>query len=193
MARIVCGVGVNDSEYDVTRGVMIGGEWKITWICPYYQRWKSMLKRCYSKKYTDINKSYASCVVCDSWLLFSKFRDWMALQDWEGKELDKDIIFKGNKIYSPATCAFVSQATNKFVTDAGGSRGDHPVGVHLSRGLYCAECRNPFTARAEHLGRHKSPSDAHLAWKKRKHELACQLADLQVDERVAEALRSRYL
>ena len=57
---------------------------------------------------------------------------------------------------------------------------------------FSATIGNPFTKKQEHLGYFTCPNEAHQAWKKRKHELACQLADIQTDQRVAEALRIRY-
>lgn len=194
MVKLVCGVGVNDADYDVTAGVTINGKWVITWICPYYQRWKSMLKRCYSNKYKDKNKTYLDCSVASEWLTFSNFREWMHQQDWEGMELDKDLLFVGNKIYSPATCAFVPSYINKFTTAADKSRGNHPIGVYYSasRNKFRAECRDPISGKAINLGDFKCASDAHNAWKKKKNEIACKLADLHNGQAFAEALRKRY-
>ena len=117
----------------------------------------------------------------------------MITQDWEGKQLDKDIIVKGNKIYHPERCSFVTHAVNSFVTTAGVP--DNSIGVAWIDRLkkYSAKCGNPFTGKSEYLGLFECSDDAHAAWKKRKHELACQLAEIQTDERVANALRTRYL
>jgi hypothetical protein len=116
-------------------------------------------------------------------------------QDWEGKQLDKDLLIVGNKLYSPETCVFVSKITNTFTIDCGASRGEWPIGVNFDkhRGKLKVRCCNPFSKKAEHIGLFTCKNKAYEAWKNRKHELACQLADLQTDERVAAALRSRYL
>jgi len=118
----------------------------------------------------------------------------MVEQDWEGKEIDKDILVKGNKIYSPETCVFVDRAINLFLTDNGARRGICPIGVHIDSGGYIiGQCSNPFSSsRNARLGVYITAAAAHQAWKKRKHELACKLADLQTDERVANTLRARY-
>jgi hypothetical protein len=118
----------------------------------------------------------------------------MELQCWQGKELDKDLLVKGNKVYSPSTCVLVSPLTNGFTLDCRASKGDWPIGVsfHKQHKRFGSRCQNPFTKRLEHLGYFNCPEQAHEAWRKRKHELACQLADLQTDERVAAALRTRY-
>ena len=118
----------------------------------------------------------------------------MEQQDWHGKSLDKDIISPGRKLYSPESCAFVLQATNKFVTARDACRGEYPVGVDLFKrtGEYRASCNNPFTGKAEHLGLFSTPEEAHEAWRKRKHELSQLVAATEADLRVVEALKNRY-
>ena len=118
----------------------------------------------------------------------------MEQQDWHGKCLDKDIIVPGSKLYSPETCAFVSQATNSFVIARDACRGDYPVGVSLYKrtGRYQAYCENPFTGKKENLGYFLNPEEAHEAWRKRKHELAQLVANTESDPRVVEALKKRY-
>lgn len=193
MARnkgFVRGFGVNDSGYVVHSA---DGELQI--FCPFYVKWSKMLERCYCEKYKIKHKTYTECIVCDEWLVFSNFKRWIDSQDWEGNQLDKDLIFIGNKIYSPETCVFVTPLVNTFVTDCGSARGEMPIGVNRCNktSKFEARCRNPFTGKKEYLGRFSDIDSAHLVWKNRKHELACQLADMQTDERVAAALRIRYL
>ena len=153
-----------------------------------------MLKRCYSKKYLESNQSYTGTSVCSEWLSAAEFKKWMEQQDWQGKCLDKDIIVPRSKLYSPDTCAFVLQATNKFVTASDARRGEHPTGVHLFKrtGKYLARCNNPFSGKLEHLGLFSTPEEAHEAWRKRKHELAQLVAATESDPRVVEALKKRY-
>lgn len=186
----VYGIGVSDLDYKAHK--FING---VHSICAFYDTWKGMLRRCYDKKYQKKKPTYIGCSVCDDWLTFSKFKAWMISQDWKGKQLDKDILIKGNKVYSPQSCVFVSALTNSFTTERNSARGLHPLGVTFEKnsGKFVAQCRNPFSGKSEKLGRFFSDIEAHQAWKKRKHELACQLADLQTDERVANALRARYL
>lgn len=190
MTRLVYGIGINDAGY-VVRPIINNKE---VW-CPFYKAWKGMLDRCYNKKWQLINNTYSSCLVDERWHRFSEFRRWMESQDWKGKELDKDILVKGNKVYSPETCAFVDGATNTFVVDCLSARGSLPVGVSkvISNGLFVAYCRNFLTKKNENLGLFTCENAAHQAWKKRKHQLACQLAELQTDQRIADALRVRYL
>lgn len=188
--KLVYGVGVNDADYSI-RPILKG----IGVFCPIYLKWSKMLERAYDNKFKERNPTYNGCTVCDEWLTFSNFHNWLTKQDWQGKEIDKDILFLGNKIYSPDTCVLVSQETNKFLLDRYSSRGKYALGVTFvkSANKFMAQCKNNFTKKNENLGRFTCQQEAHLAWRKRKHELARQLADLQTDERVAAALRVRYL
>lgn len=189
MAKLVYGVGLNDADYTVKPSVNGRQVW-----CPFYRAWSNMLKRCYDSKHQAKGSAYIGCVVCHEWLTFSNFKSWMISQSWNGKELDKDLLVKGNQVYSPDACVFVDGATNKFTTDSGATRGEWPIGVCFDNksGKFRSYCCNPFSGRKECLGYFTCPEQAHQAWKKRKHELALQLADLQNDQRVANALRSRY-
>lgn len=182
------GVGINDADYNVRVD-------KTT--CPYYERWHSMLRRCYGKIELKRNPTYSGCTVCDEWLTFSNFKAWMETQDWEGKHLDKDILCEGNKVYCPEYCVFVTKLTNTFILDSKKVRGKYMLGVffHKRDKVFVAQCNNTFGITKDqnrYLGYFETEIEAHLAWKAKKHEYACRLADLQDDPRVAEALRNMY-
>ena len=190
MTGLVCGVGKNDLQRKAaSSSAFARGK------CKIYQKWYDMIKRCYSITLQEKQKSYIGCSVCAEWLTFSNFKRWVESQDWENKEIDKDLLVKGNKIYSPQTCVFVDRITNQFTVDRKLDRGNYMLGVgwSISAGKFRARCSNPFERVRENLGYFDAELDAHIAWKKRKHELACKLADMQTDCRVAAALRVRYL
>ena len=197
--KSVCGIGLNDADYAVQRKETIGyvdgrRKQKLVWVCPYYSRWKEMLRRCYSTKLQERYPTYKGCTVSDEWLTFSVFKSWMEKQDREGKHLDKDLLIKGNKTYSSATCVFVTRAVNNFANDHKAKRGEWLIGVdwHKPAGKLRALCNNPFTKKQEHLGYFTCEQEAHEAWLKRKLELAHELAAIQTDPRVAKALVDRY-
>lgn len=196
----VYGVGINDADYIVqikeTVSYIDGNQkQKQIWVCPFYKTWMSMLVRCYSNKFHLKNSTYRGCSVSEEWLTFSNFKKWMEQQDWEDKQLDKDLLLFDNKVYSAETCVFIDQTVNKFVTDCRASRGLYIIGCHWNKCCkkYQAQCQNPFTKKQEYLGLFDAELEAHMAWKKRKHELACELANLQTDPRIAGALRVRYV
>lgn len=186
---MVYGVGLNDADYNVNPS--INGK-RVS--CPYYSVWSGILERCYSEKMHEKNKTYKDCTVQSDWLVFSNFKIWMESQDWIGKEIDKDLLIKGNKHYSEHTCVFISSTINSFLTNCAASRGSYPIGVSWSKskGKFVARCRNPILKKCESLGSFKSESEAAQAWLTRKRQLANILADQQSNKIVADALRRFY-
>lgn len=76
--RYVYGIAYNDADYSVYKREYVDGKIKIIWTCPFYRKWKNMLKRCYSKKELEKHPTYLECLVCSEWLTFSNFKRWMA-------------------------------------------------------------------------------------------------------------------
>ena len=126
--KLAFGVGVNDTDYAVAPKINS----KVV-ICPYFRAWHNMLKRCYCRSYQKKQPTYIGCVVCDEWLLFSNFKSWMEGQSWQGKELDKDILQPGNKVYSPDKCMFVTRAINSLLHIRVAGRDRHPQGVYWDK------------------------------------------------------------
>lgn len=114
-------------------------------------------------------------------------------QDWEGKELDKDILFPGNKIYGPDTCVFVDARVNTFMGEKKSTTEGSLIGVTFDKnsGKYKAECQSVELGR-KHLGLFSDPEAAHQAWLAYKLKQAYIIAAQQTDERVAKALIYRY-
>lgn len=168
--RLTCGVGINDSPYEVTYRDSSSG---VRWVCPYYSRWSGLLSRCYNKKVQDKNPTYKGCTMVQEWLRFTNFRKWMAEQDWEGKYIDKDILREGNMEYGPETCMFVTASVNGYSTKRHNHRGDYPIGVHKASSgtteVYIAQ-GSALDGRRTNLGRYSTPSEAHKAWQKYKIE-----------------------
>lgn len=81
-----------------------------------YKVWKHMIERCYDKKCLSKYKAYEDCFVCDEWLIYENFEKWFDKNYYkvEGEitQIDKDILIKFNKEYSPNTCIFVPQTIN---------------------------------------------------------------------------------
>ena len=189
--KLVHGVGVNDVDSPVSVTDKVTG--KVTY-CPFYVTWANMLKRCYSFKYQENRRKYRDCYVCEEWLKFSNFKDWMGKQEWRGNHLDKDLLVKDNKVYSPETCIFISPKINSFLSESDSIRGEYPIGVSWNKNakMFMAYCRDMFLNKRVFLGYFKDENLAHKAWLLKKKELADRLAEEQQDERVAEALRNRY-
>ena len=86
--------------------------------CRIYVTWYDMIRRCYSSVYQIKYPKYVGCTVASEWLLFSNFKNWVENETTycPNKQLDKDLLIVGNKLYSPSTCIFISQEINKFLT-----------------------------------------------------------------------------
>lgn len=190
--KLILGVGVNDSDYVLNKWIWIDGKLKVTWTCPFYLRWRNMLVRCYCPKFQNKRKSYSGCFVCNEWLTFSNFKQWMEQQDWEGKQLDKDLLVPGNKVYSPETCMFISNTLNVFLADSSASRGHWPLGVYWKKETNKFVAQVTVNNKQKHLGVFDTSEEAHEAWRQAKYEMAVKLAAEQPDDRVSKALLARY-
>ena len=182
--KLVYGVAVNDADYAVNTTGSDGKKRR----CPYYSTWKSMLMRAYSQKYHAKRPTYIGVTVCEEWHSFMAFRAWMETQDWEGKQLDKDIIVPGNKVYWPATCVFVSSQINGLLGDRAAARGKWPIGVSWSRqtkNFYACVTEN---GKTRPLGLFTTPEAAHLAWRKEKLRIVRTAARDCDDPRVSTGL-----
>lgn len=90
-----------------------------------YKTWKRMLERCYDETQRHKNPSYSDVTVCKEWHNFQNFAEWYYNNHYEINGeiicLDKDILIKGNRIYSPSTCIFVPDKINHiFAGDING-------------------------------------------------------------------------
>ena len=179
--KLVQGVGINDADYIVTRKV----NGKKT-ECHFYTSWKNMLTRCYSETFHKIQPTYIDCTVSSEWLIFSRFKSWMEVQDWKGKHLDKDILIKNNKVYSSSTCIFVTRDVNTLLHKNLKQRGPHPIGVTFEASKYKALCSTQGKRR--YLGHYETPEEAHEAYKAFKYKYIAEIASQQ-----SEPLRTALL
>lgn len=173
--RIIFGIGYNDLlEESHTQA---------------YRIWKHMLSRCYSEAYKKKRPTYNDCVAAKEWFVFSNFKHWFDEHYVEGWHLDKDILVKGNKMYSPETCCFVPQEINGLFAKSNKKRGLCGIGVTRHgngfRALMMAHGKH------ERLGTYKTEVEAFLAYKRRKEEFIKEVAKLykdQLEQRVYNAL-----
>ena len=101
-----------------------------------YKLWHSMLVRCYSDTIKKKHLTYEGCEVSDNFKSYEYFYEWCNEQigfgnkDWH---LDKDLLVKGNKIYSEDSCVFIPQEVNTLLTKRTNSRGEYSIGVSWSK------------------------------------------------------------
>ena len=97
--------------------------------------YQDMKNRCYNAKLHERYPQYIGCSVCDEWLDDKEnFYQWVEDNFYtignEQIDLDKDILVKGNKDYSPETCVFVPHPINTMILSNQGKRGKYPLGVN---------------------------------------------------------------
>ena len=182
--KLVCGVGINDADYQTS---WIDKDGKAH-MCTFYATWVSMLRRCYSSSSLKARPNYINCTVVPEWHLFSTFKSWMLSQDHQKKVLDKDLLFPGNTEYSPEKCVFVDIATNSFFNSRESKRGQWPIGVVKVQKSKTFLARVNIDGVTTSLGTFSNPEEAHEAWKKAKREQAKIVAARQSDPRVAAAI-----
>ena len=183
--KLVCGIGVNDANYQTN--VKIDG---VVIRCPIYEKWVSLLKRCYVTSFQANHQSYIGCIVDTRWHSFTSFREWVLAQpEWEGMHLDKDILVVDNKVYGPDTCLFVSSNVNLFFTFRQKTNNGLPVGVSRIGSKYRASvCLNNTNNGRWISARVNTQEEASQLYWAKKLEIANELAAQQLNPIVAKAI-----
>jgi len=189
---LIQGIGKNDTKYPSFCGGKVTRE---------YNLWRIMLHRC-SNKHRATNKAYADVSCSENFKSYTFFYEWCQKQKgFNSKDeigarktwhLDKDILVRGNKIYSEDTCVFVPQRINKLLIKSNSARGDQIIGVYWSkrRCVFVAQCSNSDD-KHKHIGHFGTQQEAFQAYKTFKEALIKQVANEykdQLDLRVYEAL-----
>lgn len=177
---------VKNPYYPSVLGVGITGN-KYSSKTKEYQTWRNMIIRCFTNKEKERHPTYKDVTCCDEWLLFDNFYEWLHNQEnfdkWLNNEkwcIDKDILVKGNKIYSPDTCCLVPHIINCLFIKCDKSRNGLPIGVHLVGNKFKARCQNPITKQRYDLGNFTTPEDAfYLGYKPYKENIIKQIAELE--------------
>ena len=157
-----------------------------------YTAWKGMLERCYTEKSLAKCPTYLGCSVSDNFKNFTFFKEWAEKQvgsDKDGWNLDKDILVRGNKIYSEDTCCFVPQEVNKIFTNMKNTNSGL-VGVNKRpTGKYYATVKH--SGKIHYLGSYATEVEALQAYKQAKEKFvkdtAMEYKDI-IDLRVYNAL-----
>ena len=164
-----------------------------------YDLWTSMLERCYSDNFKNKHPTYKDCEVSDNFKSYEYFYEWCQNQigfdnDGNGNpfQLDKDLLIKGNKVYSEDSCVFIPVDVNLVLTKRTSSRGQHLIGVcwHKRDKAFSARV-NKNKGKREHLGYFKTEIEAFNAYKKAKESFVKEQAEKwkgKIDERAYEAL-----
>ena len=191
LAPTVCGVGIIGDKYDI-----ITKENKEL-LTREYSTWHNMLTRCYNEENSSKRPTYIDCNVSENFKHYTYFYEWCQEQigfnneDWH---LDKDLLFKGNKLYSEYTCVFLPREINILFTTRVRFRGESPIGVHFSnrKGKYVAQISDGKSkGNRTHLGLFNDEYSAFCAYKEAKEIKIKELAEKwkgKIDDRAYNAL-----
>ena len=143
--------------------------------------WYNMLIRCYDPKYHEKESTYKGCRVEEFLLNIQHMGEWIKNNYYEvpGEKmcLDKDILCKGNKVYSRKTCIFVPQRINLLFTKRDNDRGDTPIGMtELPSGNYQVRCNNGY-GKLIPLGVYSTKKEAFQVYKEYKEKIIKETID----------------
>ena len=166
------------------KGYLGEGKYKVrenSKINPWFKIWHHMLERCYDPKYQEKYPTYKGCTVEDYLLNFQNMSEWLDKNYYKvpGEKmcLDKDILFKGNKVYSRNTCIFVPERINLLFTKSDKSRGKNPIGASiLPSGNYEVHCNNGY-GKLDYLGTYSTKEEAFQVYKQYKEKVIKEVID----------------
>ena len=179
-------VGIVGTNYPATVNGRITKEYKL---------WHNMLERCYSDTFKKKYLTYEGCEASENFKSYEYFYEWCQNQIGFGNEgwhLDKDLLIKGNKVYSETTCVFLPQEINKILTKRTTSRGEYLIGVCWSKTnkAFVAQV-NKGKGKRDYLGYFNTEIEAFNAYKQAKEAFVKEQANQwkgQIDPRAYEAL-----
>lgn len=143
-----------------------------------YRSWVNMFHRCYNEKFHKKNKTYIDCEVDERFYCFQDFAKWYYDNTWgdiDSFDVDKDILVKGNKLYSPETCCLVDDRLNGLFVK--------PSDNNLQIGVYYDKRINKYVPQLKEYNTHKyygiydDPIDAFYVYKKEKERLIKDVAN----------------
>ena len=182
----VCGVGITGAKYPIRVSGVQTKE---------YVLWCDMLRRCYSEHFKVKRPTYEGCEVSENFKSYEYFYEWCHNQigfDNEGWHLDKDLLIKGNKVYSESTCIFIPSEINLVLVKGTALRGKCLIGVCWSntKKAFIAQVKKN-KGKQEYLGSFNTELEAFNAYKTAKENYIKELAEKwksQIDPRAYNAL-----
>ena len=154
-----------------------------------------MLVRCYSDVYKNKHPTYEDCKCSENFKSYEYFYEWCHKQIGfgnEGWQLDKDLLVKGNKVYSESACVFIPKEINLALTKSDKIRGKYLIGVcwhNASKAFVAQVSKN--NGKQEHLGLFKTETEAFNAYKHAKESFVKEQAEKwkgKIDDRAYNAL-----
>lgn len=164
--------------------------------------WNNIRIRCLAGGAVQIKRpTYIGCVMSENFSDYQYFVEWHQNQigfGVDGYDIDKDILFSNNKIYSEMACVLVPSGLNSFFCESATWADKYPRGVTFYKS------RNKFRARicidnvSCLLGYFDTIDDASNAYSEAKRNeanrwvLRLESGEFPIDARVIEAIKGRY-
>jgi hypothetical protein len=139
-----------------------------------YLIWTDMIKRCYDTSIHLTRKSYINCTVDKEWHNFQNFAKWFDENYINDYCLDKDILIKGNRLYSKTTCCFVPNDINILLASSIKKDRSLPLGVVKHKEGYRAQMS--LKGKTTYLGVSKNLETAFMFYKKAKEDYIKKIA-----------------
>jgi hypothetical protein len=176
--RTIYGIGINDIEETYLKAPR------------FYSIWRHMLQRCYSSVQQSKRPSYVGCSVVEEWYKLSNFRIWYDENNVDGWNLDKDLLFPKNKIYSPDTCVFVPTNINSLFTFTTKNRGELPLGVfyHKRDQHYRSQCCDGTRKRI--TSSFDTPEKAHFWYLENKIKVIDKYLSEDYNDKIKQGLKN---
>ena len=154
-----------------------------------YRVWEGIIERCTKDALEEKSKTYEDCKVGDDFIYYTNFYKWITSQEnyevWKNTPnfaVDKDILCKGNKIYTADKCCLVPNRINNLIKNNSKRRGNCLIGVYLNNnGEYVSQCWNGLLQKNICLGNYSNEIDAYLAYKEYKEKLIKKTADIEYE------------
>jgi hypothetical protein len=148
----------------------------------YYKIWSSMIQRTNSEKRAKVSPTYSKCSVAEEWKCFQIFGDWFVKYHKKDFHLDKDILIKGNKVYSPETCCFVPREINNQFKSYSDKYGELPKGVSFYKITKRFTTQISLYGKRVALGYFNTPDEAFKVYKNTKEKHLKELANKWKDD-----------
>lgn len=189
-SRLVCGMGAKGMSYPASMGGKDVEEYKL---------WHMMLVRCTEPYWRD-RPTYTGTSCSENFRSYPYFYEWCQEQtgfknkDEHGRywQLDKDLLVKGNKLYSEDICVFVPSRINSLLNKRKSARGECPIGVCLykTNGKFISQCADG-KGKLKTLGYYNTAEEAFHSYKIFKEDIIKRVAEeykSQIDIRVYKSL-----
>lgn len=158
-----------------------------------YRTWRNMLRRVYAPDTKRDKVAYAGCSVHSDWHNFQNFAMWLNSNkvNKTGFHLDKDLLLRGNKEYSPDKCSLVPQQINTLFSNPRGNGSTYLLGVRKKQNDKKYYSAISVNAKRLFIGSFDTENEAHQAYVVAKEAYVKEVANKwrgRIDERVYDAL-----